>query len=129
MESNENTVRRSGWRKLPELMLCAETMKNPLAKRGMEHIAACYEGFAKRAEKQPRQSLAAQRGIATDGHRGVRESRAIDGLGASRTPCGWTVMPYAMLRQANALQGIGNAAPVARRWACSVAVRRCQVKV
>ena len=37
----------------------AETMKNPLAKRGMEHIAACYEGFARRAEKQPRQSLSA----------------------------------------------------------------------
>ena len=40
----------------------AETMKNPLAKRGMEHIAACYEGFASRAEKQPRQRLAAQGG-------------------------------------------------------------------
>ena len=28
----------------------AETMKNPLAKTGMEHIAECYESFAKRAE-------------------------------------------------------------------------------
>ena len=36
----------------------AETMKNPLAKRGMEHIAECYEGLARRAEKQPRQGRA-----------------------------------------------------------------------
>ena len=28
----------------------AETMKNPLAKRGMETIAASYEAFARRAE-------------------------------------------------------------------------------
>jgi hypothetical protein len=40
----------------------AGQMKNPLAKKGMEHIAACYEGFARRAEKQPRQGRAAQRG-------------------------------------------------------------------
>jgi hypothetical protein len=40
----------------------AEQMKNPLAKTGMEHIAACYESFARRAEKRPRQRLAAQRG-------------------------------------------------------------------
>ena len=40
----------------------AETMKNPLAKKGMEHIAECYEGFARRAEKRPRQGRAAQRG-------------------------------------------------------------------
>ena len=40
----------------------AETMKNPLAKTGMEHIAECYESFAKRAEKQPRQGRAVQRG-------------------------------------------------------------------
>ena len=35
-------------------------MKNPLAKKGLEHIAACYDGFARRAEKRPRQKLAAQ---------------------------------------------------------------------
>ena len=29
----------------------AEPMKNPLAKRGMEQIARCYEDFARRAEK------------------------------------------------------------------------------
>jgi hypothetical protein len=40
----------------------AETMKNPLAGKSMEHIAQCYEGFARRAEKQPRQGRAAQRG-------------------------------------------------------------------
>ena len=40
----------------------AGQMKNPLAKKGMEHIAACYDGFARRAEKLPRQKLAAQRG-------------------------------------------------------------------
>jgi len=28
----------------------AETMKNPLAKKGMESIAANYEAFARRAE-------------------------------------------------------------------------------
>jgi hypothetical protein len=28
----------------------AETMKNPLAKMGMERIAECYQGFARRAE-------------------------------------------------------------------------------
>ena len=32
-------------------------MKNPLAKRGMEQIARCYEDFARRAEKLTRQSL------------------------------------------------------------------------
>jgi hypothetical protein len=41
----------------------AGQMKNPLAKKGMEHIAACYEGFARRAENLPRQGLAAQRGL------------------------------------------------------------------
>lgn len=35
----------------------AEPMKNPLAKRGMEQIARCYEDFARRAEKLTRQSL------------------------------------------------------------------------
>ena len=30
----------------------AEPMKNPLAKRGMEQIARCYEDFARRAEKR-----------------------------------------------------------------------------
>ena len=39
----------------------AETMKNPLAKKSMEHIAACYEGFARRAEQLTRTGLAAQR--------------------------------------------------------------------
>jgi hypothetical protein len=38
----------------------AETMKNPLAKRGMEHIAASYEAFARQAERLTRQ-LTAQR--------------------------------------------------------------------
>jgi hypothetical protein len=40
----------------------AGQMKNPLAKKGMEHIAACYDGFARRAEKRPRQRLAARLG-------------------------------------------------------------------
>jgi hypothetical protein len=40
----------------------AGQMKNPLAKTDMEHIAECYEGFARRAEKRPRQRLATQRG-------------------------------------------------------------------
>jgi hypothetical protein len=39
----------------------AETMKNPLAKKGMQRIAGCYQGFARRAEKLTRQRLAAQR--------------------------------------------------------------------
>jgi hypothetical protein len=60
----------------------AETMKNPLAKKGMEHIAECYEGFARRAEKLPRQKTRGAARIATDGHRGVRESRAVEGLEA-----------------------------------------------
>jgi hypothetical protein len=37
----------------------AVTMKNPLAKTGMERIAECYEGFARRAEMLTRQSLSA----------------------------------------------------------------------
>jgi hypothetical protein len=37
-------------------------MKNPLAKRGMEHIAASYEAFARRAERLARQGLTARRG-------------------------------------------------------------------
>jgi hypothetical protein len=37
----------------------AETMKNPLAKKGMESIAACYEGFARRAKKLTREGVAA----------------------------------------------------------------------
>jgi hypothetical protein len=37
----------------------AEPMKNPLAKRGMERIAECYEGFARRAESLTGQSLTA----------------------------------------------------------------------
>ena len=39
----------------------AEPMKNPLAKRGMEHIAKCYEGFARRAESLARQGRAPRR--------------------------------------------------------------------
>jgi hypothetical protein len=37
----------------------ADTMKNPLAKMGMERIAECCEGFARRAEMMTRRSLSA----------------------------------------------------------------------
>jgi hypothetical protein len=40
---------------------CAKTMKNPLAKKGMESIAACYEDFARRAKELTRPGVAAQR--------------------------------------------------------------------
>src|ERR1700729_3388501 len=36
---------------------CAETMKNPLAKKGMECIAGSYEAFARRAERLTRPGL------------------------------------------------------------------------
>jgi hypothetical protein len=39
----------------------AKTMTNPLARKGMESIAACYEGFARRAEKLTRPGIATQR--------------------------------------------------------------------
>jgi hypothetical protein len=39
----------------------AKTMKNPLAKKGMESIAACYEGFARRARVLARSEGAAER--------------------------------------------------------------------
>ena len=41
---------------------CAETMKNPLAKKGMENIAGSYEAFARRAERLTRPGLAADDG-------------------------------------------------------------------
>lgn len=39
----------------------AKTMKNPLAKKGMESIAACYEGFARKAKELTREGGAAPR--------------------------------------------------------------------
>ena len=52
----------------------AVKMKNPLAKRGMEHIAASYKAFARRAEGLIRQApgatnpLASQKALQKAGH-------------------------------------------------------------
>ena len=55
----------------------AETMKNPLAKKGMESIAACYEGFARRAKELAREGGAALRDVATDRCVSLRERTEI----------------------------------------------------
>jgi hypothetical protein len=50
----------------------AVKMKNPLAKRGMEHIAASYKAFARRAEGLIRPGatdpLASQKALQKAGH-------------------------------------------------------------